>query len=354
MYRIGIVGAGFGVTAHLPALRAHPRFDVVALASPSRAAGIAAERGIPHAFTSCAAMLAGCELDAVTVASPPFAHEADVLATLSAGKHLLCEKPFALGVESARVMAEAARRAGTACGVAHEFRFVPQAQALAELIANGHLDPLRNLEITQLRRMLHRGGTRARGWWFRRDLGGGMAGAMLSHLIDHANWLAGRPPGRAVGLTRTANAQRQDDRGSFRSNVDDGAFALLDYENGLVARLATDATTAVESYTCAAHGEERTAVASGPSITDLTLYAIDGDETSELECKPSPYAGFASINPSVPPLMELYDEFVKAIERERNVLPTFDQAVATQEVLAAVGYVPGTAAGDELSESAPD
>ncbi|HEU5481241.1 MAG TPA: hypothetical protein VFU90_15455, partial [Candidatus Tumulicola sp.] len=98
----------------------------------------------------------------------------------------------------------------------------------------------------------------------------------------------------------------------------------------------------------------RTAVASGPSITDLTLYAIDGDETSELECKPSPYAGFASINPSVPPLMELYDEFVKAIERERNVLPTFDQAVATQEVLAAVGYVPGTAAGDELSESAPD
>ncbi|MHB8194523.1 MAG: Gfo/Idh/MocA family oxidoreductase, partial [Vulcanimicrobiaceae bacterium] len=42
--RIGIVGAGFGVSSHLPALLAHPRFDVVALASPHSAAQIAADR----------------------------------------------------------------------------------------------------------------------------------------------------------------------------------------------------------------------------------------------------------------------------------------------------------------------
>ncbi|MEO6834755.1 MAG: Gfo/Idh/MocA family oxidoreductase, partial [Candidatus Tumulicola sp.] len=81
-YRIGIVGAGFGVSSHLPALLAHPRFDVVALASPSSAARIAAERGIPNAFASCAEMLAGCKLDAVTIASPPHAHSRDVLAAL--------------------------------------------------------------------------------------------------------------------------------------------------------------------------------------------------------------------------------------------------------------------------------
>lgn len=339
-YRIGIVGAGFGASSHLPALLAHPRFEVVALASPRSAARIAAERGVPNAFPSCAEMLAGCDLDAVTVASPPHAHVADVFAALGAGKHTICEKPFALDVAGARAMVDAARIAEKACGVAHEFRFVPQAQALRQLVANHHLDPLRNLELTHLRRMLHRHGTRSRGWWFERERGGGMAGAMLSHVIDQSNWIVGSVPQRSFGLLRTANVERSDEAGSFMSTVDDGAFALLDYGNGVVARLTADGTTAVDSYTCAVHGEDRTAVASGPNITELALYTIEGDETSALECKPSPYERFASINGNVPLLMELYDEFVKAIEGQPNALPTFGEALVTQEVLASVGYSP--------------
>ena len=73
-------------------------------------------------------------------------------------------------------------------------------------------------------------------------------------------------------------------------------------------------------------------------MTELTLYSVDADETNELACKPSPYAKFESVNPSVPLLMELYDEFVKQIEGAPNLLPTFDEALATQEVLAAIGY----------------
>jgi predicted dehydrogenase len=337
-YRIGIAGAGFGVHAHLPALLAHPRFEVLALASPHSAAKAAEERGIPHHFRSCMEMLAGVELDAVTIASPPFAHEEDVLAALDARKHVISEKPFATSVDDAEAMLTAAKTAGTACGVAHEFRFVPQAQALKELVANHHLDPLRDVEITSLRPMLHRSKRRTRGWWFDRDRGGGLAGAMLSHLVDHANWLTARVPQRTLGLTRTANPVRQDDEGEFRSTVDDGAFALLDYGDGLVARLTVDGTTAAEGYTCAVHGEDRSAVASGPSMIELQLFTLEKDETSELECKPSPYAKFASINGNVPLLMELYDEFVKAIEGQRNALPSFEDAVATQRVLKAVGY----------------
>jgi predicted dehydrogenase len=337
-YRIGIAGAGFGVHAHLPALLAHPRFQVVALASPHSAARLAVERGIPHHFRSCTEMLAGVELDAVTVASPPFAHRDDVLAALEARKHVICEKPFATSVADARAMLAGAQAAGTACGVAHEFRFVPQAQALKELVANHHLDPLRDVEITSLRPMLHRNHRRTRGWWFERDRGGGLAGAMLSHLIDHANWLTVLTPQRAVGLTRTANPVRHDEAGPFNSGVEDGAFALLDYGGGLIARLTADDTTAVDGYTCAVHGEDRSAVASGPNIIDLQLFTIEKDETSELECKPSPYAKFSSINGNVPLLMELYDEFVKAIEGRPNALPTFDDALATQRVLEAVGY----------------
>jgi hypothetical protein len=336
--RIGISGAGFGLSSHLPALLAHPRFDVVAIASPSTAAAAAKERKIPHAFASAAEMIAGCELDAVIVASPPFAHRDDVLAALDAGKHVLCEKPFALNVEEAEEMLAASRGAGTACGIVHEFRFVPQRLALRELVANGHLAPLREIEITHLMRSLRASGDRKRSWWFDRARGGGIAGALLSHIIDGANWTVGRPPKRSMGVLRTANPRRRDDDGAFTSTVDDGAFALLDYGDGLIGRLTADGTTAVESFTIAVHGEPRTAVASGTGLTEMTLFSIDDEETNELDCKPSPYAKFASVNGNVPLLMELYDEWIAQMETGASALPTFEEALATQRVLASLGY----------------
>jgi len=337
-YRIGISGSGFGVKAHLPALLAHPRFDVVALASPSSAAAIAKERKIESAFTSAREMIAGCELDAVVVTSPPFAHRDDVLAALDAGKHVICEKPFALNIEEAQEMLAASREAGTACGVAHEFRFVPERAALREMVENGHLTPLRQIEVTHLASFLRRSGDRSRGWWFEKERGGGIAGALLSHIIDGANWTVGRPPKSAHGLLRTANPERRDARGDFASTVDDGAFALLDYGEGLIGRLSVDGTAAVDSFTIAVHAENRTAVASGAGISEMRLFAIEGDDTDELDCKRSPYAKFESIGGNVPLLMELYDEFVKQIETGTSAVPTFDEALATQRVLAAIGY----------------
>jgi len=337
-YRVGIVGSGFGAVAHLPALTHHPDFTVVAIASPANAVRIAREKHVAKAYDSAAAMLADCELDVVTVASPPFSHHADVFAALAAGKHVMCEKPFALSIEDAREMLDASREAGTACGVAHEFRFVPQIQAIRELLVNKHLDPPRELELTLLRSNLRRSERRPRSWWFERERGGGLAGAVLSHLVDQANWFAARPAQRVAGFLRTANPEREDERGLFASTVDDGAFAVVDYGDGLVARITVDGTTAVDSFTCAAHGESRTAVASGPSITDLTLYTIDQTSTDELACKPSPFAKHEPLHSHVPYLMDLYEELAKAIEGKPNELPTFEDALATQRVLASLGY----------------
>ena len=342
IYRVGISGAGFGVKAHLPALLAHPRFEVVALASPSSAKAIAQERNIPHAFSSAAEMIDGCELDAVVVASPPFAHRDDVLAALDARKHVLCEKPFALNVEEAEEMLAAALDAQTACGLAHEFRFVPQRMAIKQLVENRHLTPMREIEITQLATFLREEAERPRGWWFDRQYGGGVAGALMSHVIDSANWTVGRAPKSVTGFLHIANPKRHDANGTFTSTVDDGAFSLLDYGDGLIGRLTVDATTAVDSFTLAVHAENRTAVASGKTIVDMTLFSIDDEETSELECKPSPYAKFGSINPNVPLLMELYDEWVKQIETGVSALPTFEEGLETQRVLAAIGYTTAT------------
>ncbi|MDQ2681737.1 MAG: Gfo/Idh/MocA family oxidoreductase, partial [Candidatus Eremiobacteraeota bacterium] len=100
VYRVGIVGAGFGEKVHLPSFTAHPKFEVVAIASPSSAKRIAQERKIAG-FDSARAMIDGIDLDVVSIASPPFSHHNDVLAALNARKHVICEKPFALNIKQA-------------------------------------------------------------------------------------------------------------------------------------------------------------------------------------------------------------------------------------------------------------
>ena len=115
---------------HLPALTQssalRSRRDCLAV---ERRRDRAPSRNFPYAFRSCAEMLAGCELDAVTVASPPFAHRA--------GRSRCARGPQARALrEAVRARrrrcardARAAKTAGTACGVSHEFRFVPEVAA---------------------------------------------------------------------------------------------------------------------------------------------------------------------------------------------------------------------------------
>jgi len=337
-FRVGVVGASFGGNVHVPAYRAQGRFDVVAIASPNSAAKIASEREIPNAFDSLEAMLDGVGLDVISVASPPFDHRRSVLLALKRGMHVLCEKPFGLNVAECEAMLAASEAAGTVCAIAHEFRYTPSRIAIRELIHNKHLGPLREIESTVLNGSLRRDSGRKNSWWFERRRGGGITGAILSHMIDQTNWLAGRAPHRGAGFERTANSVRHHGGETFTSDVADGAFVLLDYGDGLVGRALADGTRAVESTTLAVHGETRAVAASGPNVIESTMFAIDAEETAELNLRPPKHAKFASLHANVPPFVSLLDEFVEALDGKPADLPTFADGLATQRVLEAIGY----------------
>jgi len=336
--RIGIVGSGFGGIVHAPAFHAHEAFELVAIASPNRADVVAKERDIPNAFSSLEAMLDGIELDAVSISSPPFAHHDAVLLALARGKHVLCEKPLARTVAEAEEMVAAASKSGKATGIGFEFRFDASRQALKELVTNNHLGPLREIEFTHLTTMLRRDSDRKRGWWFDYARGGGIIQAVGSHMIDSVTWLAGRPPRSYTGFSRTANTTRNDDQGSFTSNVADGMFVVLDYGDGLAGRITLDATNVVNSSTLAVYGEDRTAAASGENLAWSKLFTVDANETSELELASSPYDHYKAAQANVPLVLKMLDQFVAKIEGKPNTMPTFEDGLLVQRVMAAVGY----------------
>ena len=342
--RVGIVGSGFGGAVHAPAYALHPRFEVVAIASPTSAERVARERKIPHAFQSVEEMLAGVKLDVVSVASPPFDHHRSVLAALAAGKHVLCEKPFALNVAQAEEMVAAAKRAGSVCAVAHEFRYTPSRFAVRELIENGHLGTPRAIELEWSGTFLRPDGTRPNSWWFQRAKGGGLSGAITSHMIDHVSYMAGRTPLRSCGYERTAVAQRTAAGTTFTSDVADGGFLAIDYGDGLMATIAVDATRSIDAFRMAVHGNDKTAVIAGESMLEVNTFVVDGEETSELKLSPQHHANLSAKAPIVargnplPAFVTLLDEFVKAIDGKAALLPTFAEGLATQRVLASIGY----------------
>ena len=126
--RLGILGAGhFGRFHALKAARG-PRFDFIGLhdADPARAALVAAEAGCPA--LSAEAVIAQAE--AVIVAAPTAFHHGLAHAALSAGKHVLVEKPIAATLEQADELIALARAKGVVLQVGQLERFSGGMRAL--------------------------------------------------------------------------------------------------------------------------------------------------------------------------------------------------------------------------------
>src|SRR5947208_923418 len=104
-----------------------PEATVLAVAArdPERARRFAARHGIPRVHPSYDALLADPEIDAIYNPLPNSLHAPWTIRALAAGKHVLCEKPFAANAAEAEEMARAAERAGRVLGEAFHWRHHP-------------------------------------------------------------------------------------------------------------------------------------------------------------------------------------------------------------------------------------
>jgi predicted dehydrogenase len=96
--------------------------------------------------TSLDEVLADRQVQAVILATPHSKHRAQVEAAAAAGKHIYCEKPFALAKADAEAMLAAVKRAGVVIGVGHHFRLMPSMRVLAELKDKGAFGTIMQVE----------------------------------------------------------------------------------------------------------------------------------------------------------------------------------------------------------------
>src|SRR5438270_6850839 len=205
MLGVVVVGTGFGCVTHVRALQA-AGFDVKAVVGrdPDRTAERAQRFGVATACTSLDEALALPAVEAVTVATPPHTHAPLVLEALSAGKHVLCEKPFARDADEARTMLAAADTAGVVHLLGTEFRWDAGQATLARAVAAGAVGSPRLATVLLHVPMLVDRGAEIPEWWVDAHTGGGWLGAHGSQVIDQLRATLGEFDGVSAALPQIA------------------------------------------------------------------------------------------------------------------------------------------------------
>ena len=143
--RIAVIGTGWWATAtHIPALLEDPGVELVALCdvSAERVQAAAAAFGIERTYTDHRALLAETRPEAVVVATTHATHFMVADDCLTAGAHLLIEKPMTLLATDARALVEHAARVGRAVIVGYPWNYLTHVRQVQARIASGGLGPI--------------------------------------------------------------------------------------------------------------------------------------------------------------------------------------------------------------------
>ena len=235
---VGVVGLGFGAQVCIPGFQACPDTEVIAVCSHTRAKAeaVAAQYQIPNAFDDYDTMLQLDGLDAVDVTTPPYLHRQMVVAALRAGKHVLCEKPMALAVDEAAEMHRTARDNRLVGMIDHEYRFLPPWAYMKKLIQDGYLGQLYTVDLTAYTSAWadpERPPAWAApdqspwNWLAQKEKGGGILGALGSHLIDGLHWFFGDIESVCGQLGPFVGHRRHLPSGEMRAVSADDSFAFL-------------------------------------------------------------------------------------------------------------------------------
>jgi len=224
---IGVLGAAAIVPMALTKpVRSVPEAKVVAIAArdPKRAAAFARKHHIARVHQTYNDLLADPEIDAIYNPLPNGLHAEWTVRALKAGKHVLCEKPFASNASEAQEMAKVAEETGLVVSEAFAYRYHPLAARMKEIMASGELGKIQHIDAQFCFLLPLTNNIR-----FRYDLAGGSLMDNGCYPASLIRYLADSEP-----QVDTAHARL------FSPQVDSAMTANLSFADGRTARLICD------------------------------------------------------------------------------------------------------------------
>ena len=342
--RVGVLGTGWGARVSVPAFRA-AGWEVAGLWSrrPERAAAEASRLEIPFATDDWQALIQRPEIEAVAIHTPPHMHLELCRAAFAAGKHVLCDKPFATNTADARELLAAAGTSDCTAMINYEFRFAPLRLLIASLLSEGAIGAVRHvsMDLHTTNPLLQMD----RAWRLDPSHGGGLLNELGSHAIDRLRqW---------VGELETVSARL----GSYPPPDLDPAFtsedqvsATFTFAGGGVATLALSwVSDPPAGLRIVVTGSEGVIVATSPGSMltegEVLLGRAGEDGFSRVDVASEDAAGGGAVEASA----RLIRAFEQGIDEGRSPSPNFEDGWWSQIALEGVRESAATGQVVELS-----
>lgn len=342
-FRVGIIGTGFGAKVHAPMMNFHDGFEVVAIASVSRGNVENAKQlsGVENVYTDWKQMLDQEQLDFIVVASAVHLHKEMTLAAFKKGIHVLCEKPMALNIEETEEMIAARNEAQKLGLINHEFRFLPARTKVKEILDSGDLGDIMHVRYECTYTSFHSLVSNPRGWLGQSETGGGMLGAIGSHMVDSLHWWMSSNFHEIFANLTTHVPEFKDTQGNVEHRTADDAYQIIgSLENGatVTLELMSAARQSTNSMRLEVYGTKGTLV----MLDDHKVFFSSGDAPLE-EAELVPDITAPAEMPAV--ASRYYNGFNRMLDalhetfetgKKHPYLSEFENGQMTQKVLDAV------------------
>ncbi|MFD1777636.1 Gfo/Idh/MocA family protein [Fredinandcohnia salidurans] len=187
MKHIGLVGLGFIGKTHLEAYRHIENCQVTAICTRNKVEDFELLHAYNGSFvTDYEYLLRNEEIDVIDICLPTFLHEDYIIKAARAGKHIICEKPLTLTLESADRIIHEVTKNGVKLFVGHVLRFWPEYKAIKML---SETDKLKDIEIVHAKRLGQL--PKWSDWFLHPEKSGGALFDLHLHDIDFVHYLIG-------------------------------------------------------------------------------------------------------------------------------------------------------------------
>ena len=220
--RVAVVGCGYIGAYHARAAQNASGAELVAAAdtNPDALAAFAAKTGVARTTTDPESLADDPDVDAVVICTPNAFHCPLAKRYLTAGKHVLVEKPMAMNAAEAEEMAAAAEEHDRRLVVGHMWRFDPEAQFLRRAVRDGLLGDVIKTKGYGIHTLWGPAG------WFtvKEQAGGGALVDMGVHALDTVRYILGDPAPKSVFARIGTHYGRYD--------VDDSGVLVVVWDSG--------------------------------------------------------------------------------------------------------------------------
>ena len=349
---VGIIGVspvrGWATTAHVPALRALPNYQIAALSAhnmeSARAAGEAF--GVSAVFTDHEQLVAQPDIDVVAVTVKVPHHRELVSAAIAAGKAVYCEWPLGRDLDDARAMAALAARRGVRTVVGLQARQAPAIEFVQQLLRDGYVGQVLSTTMVGLSIPGDVVG-QPNAYMLDKTNGANLLTVPFGHSLDVLNYVLGefadlsalsdiRRPLITIEETREQMVKTAVDQIAVIGTLTSGATASIHIREAVAGGTGflweingTDGTLRI------------TADAALPEIFPLTVAGAKGQK------EPAKFAIPTALTQEWPTLASLegapafnvaraYAAFAADIENGTHTAPDFGDAVRRHEVIAAI------------------